>query len=301
MSKQIVVLMGGWSSERKVSLLSGAACTNALQKAGFIVTPLDVKRDIGAMLTHLYPPPYAVFNALHGRWGEDGCIQGLLDILKIPYTHSGLVASAAAMDKPLAKCVFKNAGIPIARHVIATREQVLAGGVMDVPYVIKPLNEGSSVDVHIVHDEKDGLPFEEDEWPYGEKVMIEKFIAGRELTVAVMGGKAMAVTEIDTEHGFYDFDAKYVVGESAHTLPADLPEKVYNETMRLAERAHTALGCRGISRSDFRYDGETVYILETNTQPGMTKTSLVPEQAAHVGINFEALVKWMIDHAECDE
>ena len=301
MSKRVVVLMGGWSSERKVSLLSGAACTNALKKAGYTVTPLDVKRDVGAMLTHLYPAPHAVFNALHGRWGEDGCMQGLLDILKIPYTHSGLVASALAMDKPLAKCVFKAAGIPVAEHKIATREDVLAGDVMEAPYVIKPLNEGSSVDVHIVLNDTDGLPFETDEWPYGDKVMVEKFIAGRELTVAVMGGKAMAVTEIDTDHGFYDFDAKYVIGESAHTLPADLPQDVYDETLRLAELAHTSLGCRGISRSDFRYDGETVYILETNTQPGMTKTSLVPEQAAHVGIDFETLVKWMIEHAECDE
>jgi len=300
MSKQVVVLMGGWSSERKVSLLSGAACVKALQKAGYSVTAMDVKRDIGSLLTHLYPPPNVVFNALHGRWGEDGCMQGLLDILKIPYTHSGLVASAVAMDKPVAKCVFKDAGIAVAKHVIATREEVLAGGVMDAPYVIKPLNEGSSVDVHIVHDEND-MPFEPGEWPYGERVMIEQFIPGQELTVAVMGGKAMAVTEIATAHDFYDFDAKYVGGESSHTLPANLPQDVYDEVMRLGEVAHNALGCRGITRSDFRYDGKTIYILETNTQPGMTKTSLVPEQAAHVGISFDTLVKWMVDNAECDE
>lgn len=299
MTKQVVVLMGGWSSERSVSLLSGAACAKALQKVGYSVTALDVKRDIGALLTHFYPTPDVVFNALHGRWGEDGCIQGLMDILKVPYTHSGLVASAVAMDKPLAKCIFKDAGIRVAEHKIATRDEVLAGGVLNTPYVIKPLNEGSSVDVHIVKDEKE-MPFEADEWPYGEKVMVETYIPGRELTVAVMGGKAMAVTEIVTDHGFYDFDAKYVNGESAHSVPADLPQDIYDETMRLAEVAHTVLGCRGLSRSDFRYDGETIYILETNTQPGMTPTSLVPEQAAHVGISFEALVKWMVENAECD-
>jgi len=299
MTKNVVVLMGGWSAERGVSLSSGAACAKALQNVGYTVTALDVQRDIGALLTHLYPAPNAVFNALHGRWGEDGCVQGVLDILKIPYTHSGLVASAVAMDKPLAKCVFKDAGIPVAEHKIATREEVMAGHVMDGPYVIKPLNEGSSVGVHIVSDGA-GLPFEHDDWPYGERVMVEQFIPGRELTVAVMGGKAMAVTEIDTSHGFYDYDAKYINGESAHTIPADLPKAIYDETMRLAELAHDVLGCRGVSRSDFRFDGKTIYILETNTQPGMTPTSLVPEQAAHVGISFEALVKWMIDHAECD-
>jgi len=299
MTKRIIVLMGGWSSERKVSLLSGAACVKALQKLGYSVTAMDVKRDVGSLLTHLYPPPSVVFNALHGRWGEDGCMQGLLDILRIPYTHSGLVASAVAMDKPIAKSIFKDVGIPVADHKIATREEVMAGGIMDVPYVIKPLNEGSSVDVHIIHNESE-MPFADDEWPYGKSVMIEKFIPGRELTVAVMGGIAMAVTEIGTEHGFYDFDAKYVEGESVHSLPADLPEDVYTETMRLAERAHEALGCRGVSRADFRYDGKTIYILEINTQPGMTRTSLVPEQAAHIGISFEDLVKWMIENAECD-
>lgn len=300
MTKQVAVLMGGWSAERDVSLVSGAACAKALQNAGYSVTAIDVQRDIGALLSRLYPHPDVVFNALHGRWGEDGCIQGLLDILEIPYTHSGLTASAIAMDKPMAKRLFKDAGIPVAADVIATRDQVLAGDVMKPPYVVKPLNEGSSVGVHIIHEGDNALPFAHESWPYGDQVMVETYVPGREFTVAVMGGKALAVTEIITERDFYDFDAKYVSGGSAHVVPADLPKAVSDEALRLAALAHETLGCRGVSRADFRYDGETMYILELNTQPGMTPTSLVPEQAAHVGISFEDLVSWMVDNAECD-
>jgi len=300
MTKQVAVLMGGWSAERDVSLVSGAACAKALQNAGYSVTAIDVQRDVGGLLSRLYPHPDVVFNALHGRWGEDGCIQGFLDILEIPYTHSGLTASAVAMDKPMAKRLFKDAGIPVAEDVIATRDQVLAGDVMKPPYVVKPLNEGSSVGVHIIHEGDNDLPFAHESWPYGDEVMVETYIPGREFTVAVMGGKALAVTEIMTERDFYDFDAKYVNGGSSHVVPADLPQAVSDEAMRLAALAHDTLGCRGVSRADFRYDGETMYILELNTQPGMTPTSLVPEQAAHVGISFEDLVSWMVDSAECD-
>lgn len=300
MTKQVAVLMGGWSAERDVSLVSGAACAKALQKAGYSVTAIDVQRDVGALLTRLYPHPAVVFNALHGRWGEDGCIQGLLDILGIPYTHSGLTASALAMDKPLAKRLFKEAGIPVAEDKIASRDEVLAGGVMDAPYVVKPLNEGSSVGIHIVHEGANELPFAHESWPYGDTVMVERYVPGREFTVAVMGDRALAVTEIMTEHEFYDYDAKYAAGGSTHKVPADVEQSVADEALRLAALAHQTLGCRGVSRADFRFDGETLYILEVNTQPGMTPTSLVPEQAQHVGIDFEELVTWMVENAECD-
>lgn len=300
MTKQVAVLMGGWSAEREVSLVSGAACVKALQNAGYSVTAIDVQRDIGALLSRLYPHPDVVFNALHGRWGEDGCIQGLLDILEIPYTHSGLTASAIAMDKPMAKRLFKDAGIPVAEDMIATRDDVMAGNVMKPPYVVKPLNEGSSVGVHIIQDGDSDQPFAHESWPYGDHVMVEKYVPGREFTVSVMGGKALAVTEIMTERNFYDFDAKYVDGGSSHVIPADLPKAVTDEALRLAALAHDTLGCRGVSRADFRYDGDTLYLLEINTQPGMTPTSLVPEQAAHVGISFEDLVSWMVENAECD-
>ena len=300
MTKQVAVLMGGWSAEREVSLVSGAACAEALRRAGFSVTAIDVQRDLGKLLTRLYPKPDVVFNALHGRWGEDGCVQGLLDILDIPYTHSGLTASAVAMDKPLAKRLFKDAGIPVAEDTVATRDAVLAGNVMAPPYVVKPFNEGSSVGIHIVREGANELPFAHESWPYADKVMVEKFIPGREFTVAVMGDRPLAVTEISTQRDFYDYDAKYAEGGSTHQVPADLPADKTQEVMDLAVRAHQTLGCRGVSRADFRYDGEAFYILEVNTQPGMTPTSLVPEQAQFAGIGFEELVTWMVDHAECD-
>lgn len=300
MTKQVAVLMGGWSAERNVSLVSGAACAKALQRAGYSVTAIDVQRDVGALLSRLYPHPDVVFNALHGRWGEDGCMQGLLDILGIPYTHSGLTASALAMDKPLAKRLFRDVGIPVAEDKVVTRDEVLAGDVMKPPYVVKPLNEGSSVGIHIIREGANELPFANDSWPYGDAVMVERYIPGREFTVAVMGDRPLTVTEIMTEREFYDYDAKYAAGGSSHQVPANVDKGVYDEAMRLALLAHQTLGCRGVSRADFRFDGETLYILEVNTQPGMTPTSLVPEQALYAGINFEELVTWMVENAEYD-
>ena len=300
MSRHVAVLMGGWSAEREVSLVSGAAVAKALKKTGCRVTPIDVQRDMGSLMTRLYPRPDAVFNALHGRYGEDGCVQGLLNILDIPYTHSGLLASALAMDKPMAKRLFAAAGIPVAEHRIVRRDDVVRGDVMARPYVVKSLNEGSSVGVTIVLEGDNAPPFTDADWPFGEEVMVERFVPGKELTVAVMGDKALAVTEITTDRGFYDYDAKYSDGGSAHLVPAPLEPAVYDEVMRLSALAHEALGCRGVSRADLRYDGETVYLLEINTQPGMTHTSLVPEQAAHVGLSFEELVSWMVENVECD-
>lgn len=300
MTKHVAVLMGGWSAEREVSLVTGAACVNALKGAGYDVTPIDVQRDMGALMTRLYPKPDAVFNALHGRYGEDGCVQGLLDILAIPYTHSGLMASAVAMDKPMAKRMFEMAGIPVAEHVLATPEEILAGDVISRPYVIKPANEGSSIGVQIVREGDNG-PVMDDGMVGSPRMMVESFIDGKELTVAVMEGKALAVTEVMTHRGFYDYDAKYVDGGSEHRIPADVDDDVASEAMRLAELAHETLGCRGVSRADFRYDGERLMILEVNTQPGMTPTSLVPEQAAHIGMSFQELVSWMVENAEFDE
>ena len=300
MTRHVAVLMGGWSAEREVSLVSGAEVANALDDAGMTVTSIDVQRDMGALMTRLFPRPDAVFNALHGRFGEDGCVQGLLDILNVPYTHSGLLASALAMDKPMAKRLFTDAGIPVAEHLIVTREDILAGDVMHRPYVIKPLNEGSSVGVHIVLEGANEPLFDDTGWPFGDRVMVEKFIPGLELTVAVMGDKALAVTDIRTGREFYDYDAKYADGGSHHVIPAEIDPEVSEEVMRLAVLAHQTLGCRGVSRADFRYDGEKAYLLEINTQPGMTTTSLVPEQAVYAGISFQELVVWMVDNAECD-
>jgi D-alanine-D-alanine ligase len=300
MRRRVAVLMGGWSAEREVSLVSGAACAQALTAAGYEVTTIDVQRDLNALIQQLSPPPDAVLNALHGRYGEDGCIQGLLNILDIPYSHSGLLASALAMDKPMAKRLFVDAGIPVAPHRIVNRAQMAAGDVMDRPYVIKPLNEGSSVGVQIVREGDNLTLTEVDQWPYGAAVMVERFIPGRELTVAVMGDRPLAVTEITTGRGFYDYDAKYAPGGSAHLIPAPVPAPVYQAAMDLALRAHQALGCRGVSRADLRYDGTNLFMLEVNTQPGMTPTSLVPEQAAHVGISFPELVQWMVENAEGD-
>ncbi|MDZ3836091.1 MAG: D-alanine--D-alanine ligase [Rhodospirillales bacterium] len=300
MSKRVLVLMGGWSAEREVSLVSGAAVTAGLRATGYDAIAFDVTRDLAALFSALMPAPDAVFNALHGRYGEDGCIQGLLDILAIPYTHSGVLASALAMDKPTAKRLFADAGIPVAEHVIADRAAVVRGAVMAPPFVIKPFNEGSSVGVKIVRSTDELARWAQEPWPYGSRVMVERFIAGRELTVAVMGDRALAVTEITTERGFYDYDAKYAAGGSRHVVPAQLDPFVYAEAQRLAVLAHQTLGCRGVSRADFRFDGESLYALEVNTQPGMTPTSLVPEQAAARGMSFESLVAWMVENATCD-
>lgn len=299
----VAVLMGGWSSEREVSLVSGAAVTKALMEHGWRVTAIDVQRDMGALMTRLYPRPDAVFNALHGRYGEDGCVQGLLNILDIPYTHSGLLASALAMDKPMAKAIFAANNIPVAEHIIASREAVTGGELMARPYVIKPLNEGSSVGVRIVR-EGDRAPGPGEGWLFGAQVMVERYIPGRELTVAVMGERALTVTEIVTDLDFYDYQAKYADGGSRHILPAPIPEAVARRAMEISLRAHHVLGCRGVSRTDLRWDerqGEAgLIVLEVNTQPGMTPTSLVPEQAAHLGIPFAELCAWMVENARCD-
>ncbi len=299
MSGHVAVLMGGWSAEREVSLVSGAAVAKALGNAGYRVTSIDVQRDVGALLTRLYPKPDAVFNALHGRYGEDGCMQGLLNILNIPYTHSGVLASALAMDKPTAKAQLAAAGIKVPEDQLVTRAEILAGEILDPPYVIKPFNEGSSVGVILVREGDDFTPAD-DMVAADERVMVERFIPGRELTVAVMGDRPLGVTEIDTSRTFYDYEAKYVPGGSQHTIPADVPDDVAEEAKRISVLAHQVLGCRGVSRADIRYDGTDLYMLEVNTQPGMTPTSLVPEQAAYVDITFEDLVVWMVEAASCD-
>jgi D-alanine-D-alanine ligase len=304
MSKRIAVLLGGISSEREVSLVSGAAVAKALREKGYDVVEIDVGPDIAAVINALSPAPDAVFNALHGRYGEDGCMQGTLDLLNIPYTHSGVLASALAMDKPMAKRLFEDAGIPCAQHVIATREEVLAGNIMEPPYVVKPLNEGSSVGVQIVSDDVSNSTMADSEWVFGDTVMVEKYIPGREITVAVMGDRALGVTELRTDDGFYDYDAKYTEGRTTHIVPAPLPQTIYEAAMAHALTAHKTLGCRGITRADLRYDDTTndpgtLIMLEINTQPGMTPLSLVPEQATHAGIEFGDLVSWMVENAAC--
>ncbi|PKU22691.1 D-alanine--D-alanine ligase [Telmatospirillum siberiense] len=307
MSKRVVVLMGGFSVEREVSLNSGAAVAGALEKAGYAVATIDVRRDLRTLVAGLEATkPWVVFNALHGRFGEDGSIQGILDIMKIPYTHSGLRASALAMDKPTAKSIFTAAGIPVPEGRIVRKDDVLAGDVLPRPYVLKPLNEGSSVGVHIVREGENGNPLAGEDWPFGDFVLAERFIPGRELTVGVMGDKALAVTEITSERGFYDYTAKYAAGGSLHLIPAPVPPEIQQAAMEIAVKGHQALGCRGVSRADLRYDDTEpgqpgkLYMLEINTQPGMTSTSLVPEQAAHAGIGFADLVTWMVENAQCD-
>jgi len=305
MAKSVTVLMGGFSSEREVSLVSGKAVAAALEAAGYDVARLDVVRDAGVIAAALEPAPDVVFNALHGRYGEDGRIQGLLEILGIPYTHSGVLASALAMDKPMAKRLYRDAGIRCSDHVIAAREAVLAGDVMDRPYVIKPLNEGSSVGVRIIGEDRNSAPVIERDWPFGDTVMVERYVPGREITVAVMGERALGVTEIRPVSGFYDYKAKYTAGVAEHLVPAPLPEDVYHRAMSASLAAHKVLGCRGVSRADLRYDDATggpdaVTLLEINTQPGMTPISLVPELAAYAGIDFTSLVTWMVEHAACD-
>ncbi|MDH3596013.1 MAG: D-alanine--D-alanine ligase [Rhodospirillales bacterium] len=306
MSKRVAVLMGGPSAEREVSLVSGRECAAGLRKAGYKVSEIDVGHDLAALLEALSPRPDAVFNALHGRWGEDGCVQGVLNLIQLPYTHSGLLASAVAMDKPMAKQLFAAAGLACPEGVIVHRDEVLAGDVMARPYVIKPPNEGSSVGVRIVTEGANEPPLSGTTWQFGEMVMVERYVAGRELTVAVMGDRPLAVTEIRPQEGFYDYEAKYTEEHAArHVVPAKVPKKIADKAMDMALRAHQVLGCRGISRADFRYDdtrskpGE-LFLLEVNTQPGMTPLSLVPEQAAHQGISFAELCAWLVENAACD-
>jgi D-alanine-D-alanine ligase len=301
--KHVAVLLGGRSAEREVSLVSGRACANALREEGFDVTEIDAGHDLAERLRATKPD--AAFNALHGRWGEDGCVQGLLEILEIPYTHSGVLASALAMHKERAKDVFRIAGLPVARSIVADRRQAAKRHLMEPPYVIKPVNEGSSVGVYIIRkgDNRPPEALGSEQWTLSDEMMIEEYVPGRELTVAVMGDGALAVTEIVTKLEFYDYDAKYAPGGSEHVVPAKIPDATRREAMALAERAHAALGCRGVSRTDFRYDDTAgrnrLIVLEVNTQPGMTSTSLVPEQAAYKGMSFRALVRWILEDASC--
>jgi D-alanine-D-alanine ligase len=295
----IVVLKGGPSAEREVSLSTGRECAQALEGEGFQVVEVDAGPDLVARLQALKPD--VVFNALHGRWGEDGCVQGILEWLRIPYTHSGVLASALAMDKERSKQTYIAAGLPVAESVLASKASVQAGHVLAPPYVVKPYNEGSSVGVYLVHEAANGPPVLSEDMP--ETVMVEAFVPGRELTVTVMGDRSLGVTDILTD-GWYDYDAKYKAGGSRHVLPADVPDDIYAACEDYALRAHQALGCRGVSRTDFRWDEakglDGLFLLETNTQPGMTPTSLSPEQAALQGLTFGQFCAWMVEDASCD-
>ncbi len=298
MVSKVAVLMGGASAEREVSLSSGRECAKALREAGYEVVEVDCGPDLAARLSDIKPD--VAFNALHGRWGEDGCVQGILEWLRIPYTHSGVLASALAMDKQKAKEVYTAAGLPTVQSRLACREEVEAHHVLPPPYVVKPNNEGSSVGVYIVHPGSNAPRLAE---TMPEVVMVETYAPGREMTVAVMGDRALCLTDIITE-GWYDYTAKYSTGGSRHVLPAEVPQDITDACMDYALRAHKALGCRGVSRTDFRWD-ETrglagLILLETNTQPGMTPTSLAPEQAAYCGIAFPDLCRWMVEDASCN-
>ena len=302
MGKHVAVLMGGWSAEREVSLRSGNACAAALTRLGYRVTPVDVARDIATVLTALEPD--LCLNVLHGRPGEDGTLQGMLEVIGIPYTHSGVLASAMAMQKDVAKAIFRSADVPVADGLVASRFEAGRKHLLPPPYVVKPVAEGSSVGVFIVTTDHAHPPQElcRDDWAFGDRVIVEKYIAGKELTCAVMGEEALGVIEIVPTVRFYDYEAKYAPGGSKHVLPAPVSSCVYRQVRTLALAAHRALGCRGVSRADFRYDDRHegtggLVCLEVNTQPGMTETSLVPELAAHAGISFDELVRWMVEDA----
>lgn len=296
---KVVVLKGGPSSEREVSLVSGRECAAALRGEGYEVIELDAGPDVAERLAEITPD--VVFNALHGRWGEDGCIQGILEWLRIPYTHSGVLASALAMDKEKTKDVYRAAGLPVAESLLARADEVRARHVMAPPYVVKPYNEGSSVGVYLVDEAANGPPALDAAMP--EVVMVEAFVPGRELTTTVMGDRALGVTDIVTE-GWYDYDAKYKTGGSRHVCPAEVPQEITDACLDYALRAHKALGCRGVSRTDFRWDEARglagLILLETNTQPGMTPTSLSPEHGALVGMSFGQFCGWMVEEASCD-
>jgi D-alanine-D-alanine ligase len=302
---RVAVLYGGMSAEREVSLSTGRQVIAALREAGYDVTPVEVKDDLAAVIRALDPRPDAVFNALHGRFGEDGAIQGVLDWLGIPYTHSGVRASALAMDKAAARAVFAAAGLPVARGAMVDIAALEHADPLPLPYVIKPVNEGSSVGVEIMREGGNRRAAVAASWTYGPTALVEEFVPGRELTVAVMGEKALAVTEITAANGdFYDYEAKYAEGGSRHVIPAPVHPEIYSRAMDVALAAHRALGCRGATRSDFRYDdtrGEPgrLVLLEVNTQPGLTPTSLLPEQAAHLGMSFPQLCAWMVENAAC--
>ncbi|WP_430469486.1 D-alanine--D-alanine ligase [Thalassospira lucentensis] len=303
MSKHVAVIYGGWSAEREVSLSSGVECIKALREKGYQVTEIDATRDLAAQLSAIDPKPDVIFNALHGRWGEDGAVQGLLEIMDIPYTHSGVRASAIAMDKMSAKAMFMEYDIPCARHVWVTRDDITNGVALPPPYVLKPNNEGSSVGVEIILTAEEEQNMLARDWVHGAGVMQEEFVPGREMTVAVKDGEAMEVIEILTgNHAFYDFESKYAQGGSEHVVPADISDDLRTKLRQNAEAAYRALGCRGIARADFRYDPkhDRLAILEINTQPGMTPTSLVPDAARHDGFSFADIVAWMVEDASCE-
>lgn len=302
MVRHVAVLMGGWSSEREVSLRSGKACADALDRKGYRVTRIDVKRDVASVLSELKPDAALVM--LHGRPGEDGTIQGVLETLGIPYSHSGVLSSSLAMQKDLAKTVMATAGVPVAEGITLSRLEIAKAHPMKPPYVIKPVADGSSVGVFIVTEDHAHPPQElfRDDWPHGDQLLVERYVAGKELTCAVIQGKASDVIEIVPLVKFYDYEAKYSPGASKHILPAPILPFVYQEVRRLTLAAHVALGCRGVSRADFRYDDRIegtggLICLEVNTQPGMTETSLVPELAAYAGVAFDELVQWMVEDA----
>jgi D-alanine-D-alanine ligase len=312
--RRIAVLMGGRSAEREVSLSSGRGVVKALREEGFDAVEVDPGDNPGDQLFRAKPD--AVFNALHGRYGEDGTVQGLLELMRLPYTHSGVLSSALAMHKERTKDVYRAAGLPVVKSIVADRRAVAAEHLMEPPYVVKPVNEGSSVGIFIIRkgDNRPPAALGSDQWTLSNEMMVEEFVPGRELTVSVMGAnqygdeRPLCVTEITTNFEFYDYEAKYAAGGSQHILPADLPAKVTDEAMDLAVRAHKALGCRGVTRTDFRYDDTSIstgakprlILLETNTQPGMTPTSLVPEQAAYLGISYAKLCRGMVEDASCD-
>ena len=302
--KRIAVLMGGRSAEREVSLSSGRGVVKALREEGFDAVEVDPGDNPGDQLYRAKPD--AVFNALHGRFGEDGTVQGLLELMRLPYTHSGVLASALAMHKERTKDVYRAAGLPVVKSIVADRRVAAAEHLMEPPYVVKPVNEGSSVGIFIIRkgDNRPPAALGSDQWTLSNEMMVEEFVPGRELTVSVMGDKPLCVTEITTQFEFYDYEAKYAAGGSKHILPADLPARVAEEAMALAMKAHQALGCRGVTRTDFRYDDtgpkHRLILLETNTQPGMTPTSLVPEQAAYLGISYTKLCRWLVEDASCD-
>lgn len=297
--QRVAVLMGGPSAEREVSLSSGTACAAALRGEGYEVIEVDAGPDLCTVLADIKPD--AILNCLHGRWGEDGCVQGLLEWIAVPYSHSGVLSSALAMDKQRSKAAFAAAGLPIVTSIMASSSEVRSRHVMPPPYVVKPNNEGSSVGIYLVHEDSNGPPQLSEDMP--EQVMVETFAPGRELTTTVLGNRALTVTDILTD-GWYDYDAKYKPGGSRHVVPADVPQEIFDLCMDYALRAHNALGCRGVSRTDFRWDESRgaagLILLETNTQPGMTATSLTPEQAQACGMSFGQLCAWMVEDASCD-
>lgn len=306
MAKKVALLLGGWSAEREVSLTKGKAVEAALIEGGYDVTVIDVQKDLPALIASLTPKPDVAFCNLYGRGGEDGTIQSVLEILGIPYTHSGVLASAMAMDKPVTKRMAASVGVPSAEGVVASKEDVLAGRVMDAPYVVKPTNEGSSVGVRIILENENQAPLDADSWEYGDYVLVERYIPGRELTVAVLDGVAQAVTEIKSQARFFDYEAKYSDTRTTYHLPAEVSQDVYQAAMDYAERTYNVLGCEGLARCDFRYDDskpgiEGIFLLEINTQPGLTAESIGPSQVVRNGKSFVELCSHLVETARCHD